>query len=178
MRKVLIGIKSILLKIKFKFLFARKFRCSWLNPIRGKLEIRLKRHAKCKIGKRLMIQGPAYLLVEKDAELIIGHNVFLNHNVSITSVESIQIGNNCNIANNVVIVDHNHKIENGLPTGDVVASSIVIGNNVWIGANCSILSGVSIGDGAIIAAGAVVNKSVPPHELWGGVPAKKIRNIK
>ena len=39
-----------------------------------------------------------------------------------------------------------------------------------------ILSGIIIGDGAIIACGAVVTKNIPPYEIWGGVPAKKIKN--
>ena len=47
--------------------------------------------------------------------------------------------------------------------------------NVWIGSNCTILKGVSIGKGAVIGAGSVLNKSVPPNEVWAGVPAKLIR---
>ena len=39
-----------------------------------------------------------------------------------------------------------------------------------------ILSGVTIGTGAIIAAGSVVTKDVPSCEIWGGNPARKIRD--
>jgi acetyltransferase-like isoleucine patch superfamily enzyme len=49
------------------------------------------------------------------------------------------------------------------------------GNDVWIGQDVSLARGITIGDGAVIAAGAVVTKSVPPYEIWGGVPARRIR---
>ena len=39
-----------------------------------------------------------------------------------------------------------------------------------------LLGGITIGKGAVIAAGAVVTKNIPPCEVWGGVPAKKIKN--
>ena len=38
------------------------------------------------------------------------------------------------------------------------------------------MPGIHIGDGAIIGAGSVVTKSIGAYEIWGGVPAKKIRN--
>jgi len=54
--------------------------------------------------------------------------------------------------------------------------SILIKNDVWIGADVKILEGVTIGNGAIVAAGSIVVKDVPDFEIWGGVPAKKIRD--
>ena len=50
-----------------------------------------------------------------------------------------------------------------------------IGNDVWIGLNVIILAGVTIGDGAVIGAGSVVTKNVPPYGIWGGVPARQLR---
>ena len=38
------------------------------------------------------------------------------------------------------------------------------------------MSGVKIGKGSIIAAGAVLTKDVPECEIWGGNPARKIKN--
>lgn len=49
-----------------------------------------------------------------------------------------------------------------------------IGEYVVIFAHAVILPGITIGTGAVIAAGAVVTKDVPPFEVWGGVPARKI----
>jgi acetyltransferase-like isoleucine patch superfamily enzyme len=59
----------------------------------------------------------------------------------------------------------------------MVLSSVRIGKNVWIGANATICPGVSIGDGAVIAAGAVVTGDVPKNTVYGGVPAKFIKEI-
>ena len=53
---------------------------------------------------------------------------------------------------------------------------VTLGNDVWIGANVIILTGATIRDGAIIGAGSVVTKDIPPYTIYGGIPAKFIRN--
>ena len=50
----------------------------------------------------------------------------------------------------------------------------VVGNGASIGSNATILAGVTIGEGALVGAGAVVTKSVPPHTIVAGVPARVI----
>ena len=52
----------------------------------------------------------------------------------------------------------------------------VIGNDVWIGRESVIMPGVKIGDGAIIAGYSVVAKDVPAYTVFGGNPAKFIKN--
>ncbi len=51
----------------------------------------------------------------------------------------------------------------------------VIGNDVWIGYEAVIMPGVQVGDGAIIAAKSVVVNDVAPYTIFGGNPAKRIR---
>jgi virginiamycin A acetyltransferase len=51
----------------------------------------------------------------------------------------------------------------------------VIGNDVWIGYETVIMPGVQVGDGAIIAAKSVVVNDVAPYTVFGGNPAKCIR---
>ncbi|WP_370303712.1 Vat family streptogramin A O-acetyltransferase [Pleurocapsa sp. CCALA 161] len=51
----------------------------------------------------------------------------------------------------------------------------VIGNDVWIGYETAIMPGVQVGDGAIIAAKSVVVSDVPSYTIFGGNPAKFIR---
>jgi acetyltransferase-like isoleucine patch superfamily enzyme len=54
---------------------------------------------------------------------------------------------------------------------------IRIGDNVTVGAHACVLADVQIGDGAVVATGAVVKKGtrIGPGEVWGGVPARRLR---
>ena len=59
----------------------------------------------------------------------------------------------------------------------ITAEGIVIEDDVWLGAGVIVTDGVRIGKGAVIAAGAVVTTDVPPHTVYGGVPAREVRTI-
>ncbi|NDW18233.1 acyltransferase [Dysgonomonas sp. 216] len=107
----------------------------------------------------------------------IGYNTFVGHSTQINIGSEFKIGDNCLIAPLCIFSDAYHPFEYRdklINSSTCLYTSIEVGNDVWIGSGCVILRGVKIGDGAVIAAGAVVNKSVPPYEIWGGVPAKKI----
>jgi acetyltransferase-like isoleucine patch superfamily enzyme len=54
---------------------------------------------------------------------------------------------------------------------------IIVHDNCFIGFGATILPGVSIGPNSIVAAGAVVARDVPPGEVFGGVPARRICNV-
>lgn len=54
------------------------------------------------------------------------------------------------------------------------SEGIRIASYAWIGAGAVILDGVVVGAEAVIAAGAVVTGRVPAHQVWGGVPARRI----
>lgn len=81
------------------------------------------------------------------------------------------VGDNTILGHNIVF--YSHAIEGQ----HLSHATIRVGNNVTIGANAVIMSGVTIHDGAIIAAGAVVgkDKNIAAGEVWGGIPAKRIR---
>jgi acetyltransferase-like isoleucine patch superfamily enzyme len=53
---------------------------------------------------------------------------------------------------------------------------IHICDDVWIGYGSTILSGVTIGQGSIVAACSVVTNDIPPYTIYGGNPAKFIKN--
>ena len=54
---------------------------------------------------------------------------------------------------------------------------IFIGNNFTGNYNLTILPGVTVGNNVVVAAGAVVTKDLPDNGLYGGVPARKIKDI-
>lgn len=177
LKRVLLTLKSIWIYLYLHLLYGSKIKISLINSIKGKFKVELFQHSVINFGKFFMSSGPCYFKCTENSKCTIGNNVFMNHNCSITCINEITIGDNCNIANNVVIVDHNHRIGRfGVEEG-LDSSPVHIGKNVWIGANSVILKGVSIKDGAIIAAGAVVNQDIPAYEIWGGVPAKRIKRL-
>ncbi|WP_342645889.1 DapH/DapD/GlmU-related protein [Mucilaginibacter sp. CSA2-8R] len=118
----------------------------------------------------------------------IGCNFYIGRDSFIES--DVTIGDNVIWANRVALVgryDHHYQ-QIGVPVR--LASQIrdadynwlglnsmtIIGSDVWVGYGSTILSGVTIGDGSIIAAGSVVTKDVEAYSIYGGVPAKKIRD--
>ena len=59
-----------------------------------------------------------------------------------------------------------------------IIGSVEIESNVWIGRGSLIQGNRSklvLGEGSIIGANSVVTRSIPPFEIWGGVPARFIR---
>ena len=90
----------------------------------------------------------------------------------------ISIGNHCQITRNVTFHTHGggNVIRRHIPDFDCFGR-IVIEDWVYIGSNAIILPGVTIGEGSLVAAASVVTKSVPPHVVIGGNPARVICTI-
>lgn len=90
----------------------------------------------------------------------------------------VTIGNHCQITNDVQFHTHGgaHVARRRYANFDVFGK-IVVEDWAYIGAGTHLMPGVTIGEGALIAGGSVVTKSVPPGEVWGGVPAKRICSV-
>ena len=115
--------------------------------------------------------------------LTLGEKVHINDNVFINAVGTVSIGNYNVLSHGVTIVStglETSKWVRGVEDEDNhIDKPIVIGDNVWIGANATICAGVMIAPNTIIAAGAVVNKNLTEEYcIYGGVPAKKIKELK
>jgi len=97
-----------------------------------------------------------------------------------TFSHELQIGEDTMIGAHCYIITENHcTVRKDIPFSQqgYDGADVLIGHNVWIGCHVTILPGVTIGDNAIIGAGTVVTKDVPAAEVWGGVPANRIRAV-
>jgi len=111
--------------------------------------------------------------------IIIGNRVFIGRGVEFNVQGKIEIGDDSGIGSGCVLADHNHAMvltPGRMRDQAVEIDPILIGKDVIVGVNSVILKGVHIGDGAVVAAGSVVTKSIPANEVWGGNPARKIRD--
>ena len=122
------------------------------------------------------------IVVYSRAKLFIGHNSGISNTV-IQCRNNISIGNFVNIGAGCLIMDNNFhstnwQIRKDGNDGEKAATAPVnIGDYVFIGAHSIIMKGVTIGEKSIIAAGSVVVKDIPPMQIWGGNPAKFIKDI-
>lgn len=87
----------------------------------------------------------------------------------------ISIGDNVQLTKDVSIHTHGggHSIRRDHPDFDVFGK-VIIEDWAYIGACSQIMPGVTIGEGALVAAGSIVTKSVAPHTVVGGNPARYI----
>ena len=111
--------------------------------------------------------------------IVIGNNVQFGPYCRI--MNEVEFHNNILMASSVVFTGkYDHKFD--VPSQTIwngergVDQKTIVEDDVWIGHGAIILAGVQIGKGSIVAAGSVVTKDIPPCEIWGGNPAKKIKD--
>lgn len=129
-----------------------------------------------KLGRRAVIDGGGYIYGGK---LAVGMNSFVNRNCYFDLTAHVSIGANVEIGHGVTFVTAVHELgTRDRRAGRVSGKPIRIGDGAWIGANATLLPGVTIGGGSVVAAGAVVNGDVPADVVVGGVPARKLRDLR
>ena len=77
-----------------------------------------------------------------------------------------KIGKNCLIAQGVTVGGRSGHYD--VP---------VIGDNCYIGAGAKVLGPITVGDTVTVGANAVLLKDAPANSVWGGVPAKCLKQV-
>ena len=119
-----------------------------------------------------------YVIIKNTENLVLGRNVSIHSFSYIDCAGLVKIGSDVSIAHSSSILSSEHNYDDArIPIKDqgVSFEKTVISDNVWIGAGSRILAGSFIGSGSILAAGAVLNGSIPENSIFGGVPARFIK---
>ncbi|HRH60255.1 MAG TPA: DapH/DapD/GlmU-related protein [Chitinophagaceae bacterium] len=157
--------------------FIKKLRDAYLARIKWR---------RYKIGRHF--HAGARVRLWAKSKLEIGNHFYIGRDSQIET--DCVIGDYVIFGNKVALVgryDHNFQ-QTGLPIR--LASEIrskdynwhglhqmtVIEEDVWVGYGSVVMSGVTIQRGSIIAAGSVVTGNVDAYSIYGGVPAKKIKD--
>ena len=133
------------------------------------------------IGKDCFLADNATII----GDTVIGDHCSIWFNTVLRGdVNSIRIGNRVNIQDGSVL--HTLYEKSVIEIGDDVS----IGHNVTIhgatirhgaliGMGATVLDHAVVGEGSIVAAGALVlsHTVIPPGTVWGGVPARFIKNV-
>lgn len=111
-----------------------------------------------------------------DRDLVAGDYSFMNRRCMLQA--KVRMGRYVMFGPEVAVVGGDHRPDlPGVPnvfSGRPDVLETVFEDDCWVGHGAIIMQGVRIGRGAIVAAGAVVVRDVPPYEIHGGIPARKI----
>jgi acetyltransferase-like isoleucine patch superfamily enzyme len=135
--------------------------------------------SKVQIGKRIILANDVEILCK--GSLTIGSNLSMNEYSRIVAHHNIQLGEHVTIARFVSILDHDHHCEviNGkMQMSGYDVDDVIIGDHVWIGDKVTILKGTKIGSNVIIASNSVVKGELDSFGVYGGIPAKKLKDLR
>jgi putative colanic acid biosynthesis acetyltransferase WcaF len=105
--------------------------------------------------------------------LTVGNNVWLGERAWIDNLVDVTIGDNVCISQGAYLCTGNHDWSD--PGMGLIARPIRVESGAWIGAFAKIAPGTTIGENAIVTLGAVLLSDAEPHGIYGGVPAKRLR---
>ncbi|MBU0609700.1 MAG: acyltransferase [Armatimonadetes bacterium] len=113
--------------------------------------------------------------------LQLADRVYIGAGSQLKAEAGISIGLGTLLAPYVWISDYEHGLDTDRPIREQLVgrcAPVTVGEDCWIGYGAVIMSGSQIGDGAVIGANAVVPAGtvVPPYEIWGGVPARRLKS--
>lgn len=129
-------------------------------------------------GKNVRIEPHVY--INNYEGLSIGDNTSINAFSYIIASGGVDIGSNVSIAHNCSIVSETHNWnEKNIPISynKITSTPIVIADDVWVGCGVRIIGPCTIPSRTIVAAGAVVKGKLESHKIYGGVPAKILKDI-
>ena len=111
-------------------------------------------------------------------KLKVGRRTLINYGVQFDNGAMVELGDDVGVGMRVAFVTSTHDVgPSECRVSTLHFKPITVGNGAWIGTGAIILGGITIGEGCIVAAGSVVTRDCAPNTMYGGVPARPIREL-
>lgn len=83
------------------------------------------------------------------------------------------------VSDNAILGLDSAIIAHAITSGRIILKPVSINKGATIGVHAVLMPGVIVGENSVVTAGSVVtmDTQIPPDELWGGIPARKIKDI-
>lgn len=184
--KILDKLELIKVLIAYK-LCGLNYIVSYLRNPNPRITINLLRRFNAKIGEKTSIKRS--IVIDNSLEdqnstgdfsnIIIGNNCYIGDGVFFDLANKIIIEDDSVISAEVSLITHSDCNRSAVLNKKFPreCNPIIVRNGSWIGAGATILNGITIGQYSVVAAGALILKSTEPNTLYGGIPAKKLRNL-
>jgi len=121
--------------------------------------------------------GPGIRIYDS-GRVILGEGSYIGRYSSIQSGKGckVVVGRNCSVSHFVMMYTQNRDPDQDFSKACAdVKGDIVIGDHCWVGARVFINHGVEIGENSVVGANSVATRSLPPHSISAGTPAKVIK---
>ena len=123
-----------------------------------------------RIGANVLLRPR--LRVKFPWNLQVGDNCWLGEGVWIHNQGLVTIEDNAIVSQEAFITTGSHDIYS---TMDLIVEPVAIRRGAWITTRCIVLQGVEVGENTVVTPGSVVQKSLPAEGIYGGNPAKFVR---
>lgn len=175
-----------------------------LNTKYARLIVRLA-YWKLRLGRRLQLDGPAFICPDvtleigkgatlrlgrwswighgckirvHEGECVIGAKTVIGQECTVSAFQHVSIGRECILADRVMLIDFDHgvvEVERPIRTQGIYKRDVRVGHNVWVGYGACFLRGATVGDNCVVGTNSVITKDVPANAVVAGAPARVLR---
>jgi len=138
----------------------------------GRLHFSIGPGAEVEIGERVWLRtdvGEVHVIAFEGARIRLGDEAFLN-GCQVSAKTSVVFGRRAWLGTGSRIFDSDqHDFDAERPEQ---SEPVALGDHCWVASDVTILRGVEIGAHSVVGTRSLVTKSIPPHTLAYGAPAR------
>lgn len=162
--------RSFVVRALWLFIGLPLFRCSLLPS--SALRVALLRLFGATVGSGVVIHSE--VVVKYPWHLVVGNDCWVGERVWIDCLTTVQLANDVCLSQGAYLCTGNHDWSD--PAFGLRIEPIRLFNGAWAGAQSTLLPGSCLSAGAILTAGSVLAGTIPEFQIFGGNPARYLRD--